>query len=103
MGHHDERPFKPQPFHELGERLSHQDLEHTVEVERRQPRGTRNVREPQRLPEMTHHVIDGEVDPFGVRHRGCGAGFHTCSQDLASPPRRDLYDDRSGPGRSGTT
>ena len=90
MGHHDERPFEPQPFHELGERLSDQDLEHTVEVERRQPRGTRNVREPQRLPEMTHHVIDGEVDPFGVCHRGCGAGFHTCSQDLASPPRRDL-------------
>src|SRR4029078_11952901 len=26
---------------------------------------------------MTHDVIDGEVDPFGVRHRGCGAGFHT--------------------------
>jgi hypothetical protein len=37
----------------------------------------RNVPEPQRLSEMAHDVIDGEVDPFGVRHRGCGAGFHT--------------------------
>ena len=42
-------------------------------------------------------------DPFGVRHRGAGAGFHACSQDLASPPRRNLYDDCSGPGSSGTT
>jgi len=90
VGHHDERAFKSQPFHELGQRLSHQDLEHTVKVERRQPRGTRNVGEPQRIPEMTHDVIDGEVDPFDVGHRGCGAGFHTCSQDLASPPGRDL-------------
>ena len=89
MGHQDERPLKPQPFHELVECLSYQDLEHAVEVERRQSRGTRNVREPQRLPEMTHHVIDREIDPLGVRHRGCAAGRHTFSQDLASPPRRD--------------
>jgi hypothetical protein len=39
---------------------------------------------------MAHHVIDGEIDPFGVRQWGCGAGLHTCSQDLASAPRRDL-------------
>jgi hypothetical protein len=45
VGHHDEGPLKPQPFHDLGERLPHQDMEHTVEMERRQPRGTRDVRE----------------------------------------------------------
>jgi hypothetical protein len=42
---------------------------------------------------MTHHVIDGEVDPFKVCHRGCSAGFRTCSQDLASLSRRHSYDD----------
>ena len=86
MGHHDERPFEPQSFHELGERLSDRHLEHPVEVERRQPRGTRNVREPQRSAEMLHHVIDREVDPLDVRDRRCGASFHASSQDLARPP-----------------
>ena len=93
MGHHDERSFEPQSFHELGERLSYQDLEHTVEVEWRQPRGTRHVREPQWLHEMTHDVIDGEVDPFGVRHRGRGAGFHGVRKIWQASPRRDSYDD----------
>ena len=77
MRHRDEGPFEPQPFHELGERLPHQDVEHPVEMERRQPRGARDVREPQRLPEMTNHVVDGEVDPLRVRRRGRAAFFHT--------------------------
>jgi hypothetical protein len=77
VGHHHERPFEPESFYELGERLSNQDLEHAVKVKWRQPRGTRYVREPQRLTEVTHDVIDGQIDPFGVRHRGRGAGLHT--------------------------
>ena len=42
--------------------------------------------QPQRLVEMADDVVDGEVDPLDVRHRGRGAGFRASSQDLASPP-----------------
>src|SRR6185312_2668613 len=41
---------------------------------------------------MTDHVIDPEVDPFGVADRGGRARFQRCSQDLASAARSDLYD-----------
>jgi hypothetical protein len=67
-------------------------LEDAMKVERRQARGTRNVREPQWLAEMPGHVIDREVDPFGVANCGCRPPFQRCSQDLASAACSDLYD-----------
>jgi hypothetical protein len=91
VSHQRQRLFKPKSFDEVGERHPNQRSEDTVKVERRKHRGARYVFKPQRVSEVTHDVVNREIDALNVGGQCCGTGLHESSQDLASRLHSVLY------------
>jgi hypothetical protein len=87
VGHQVQRPFEPQPLHELIQRLAEETFEHAVEVEWGKAGCLGDGLETQGLGEVADDVVNRAVDALDVVDRDGTPDFLISSQDMASLAR----------------